>query len=46
MGGLVGARLSDARVWSFLSAVAADRSFEKSYAAELILIQCMFDIRS
>ena len=26
-----GARLSDARVWSFLSKVAADRSFEKAY---------------
>ena len=26
-----GARLSDARVWSFLSRVAADRSFEKTY---------------
>ena len=26
-----GARLSDARVWSFLSKVAADSSFEKTY---------------
>lgn len=31
-----GARLSDARVWSFLSAVAADRSFEKSYESYVL----------
>jgi len=31
-----GARLSDARVWSFLSAVAADRGFEKSYESYVL----------
>ena len=31
-----GARLSDARVWSFLSRVAADRSFEKTYESYVL----------